>query len=75
MILTSMHPPRAEIIKEIRKVDIPTLYAPLCSYDAMKMITSFIAKIRMEDVLKVEKPLSLSKKILISTFYVINFFK
>lgn len=59
MILTSMHPPRAEIIKEIRKVDIPTLYAPLCSYDAMKMITSFIAKIRMEDVLKVEKAIKL----------------
>lgn len=59
MILTSMHPPSAEIIEEIRKVDIPVLYAPLCSYDAMKMITSFIAKIRTEDVLKVEKAIKL----------------
>lgn len=59
MILTSIHPPRQEIIEEIRKVDIPALYAPLCSYDAMKMITSFIAKIRTEDTLKVEKAIKL----------------
>jgi phosphate acetyltransferase len=59
MILTSPHPPRPEIIEEIRKVDIPVLYTPLCSYDAMKMITSFIAKIRTEDVLKVEKAIKL----------------
>lgn len=59
MILTSKHPPRPEIIEKIRLEDIPVLYAPLCSYDVMKMITSFIAKIRMEDVLKVEKAIKL----------------
>ncbi len=59
MILTSAHAPRQQIIEEIRKADIPVLYAPLCSYDAMKKITSFIAKIRTEDVLKVEKAIKL----------------
>lgn len=59
MILTSMHPPRDKIIEAIRRANIPVLYVPLCSYDAMKMITSFIAKIRTEDTLKVEKAIKL----------------
>ncbi len=59
MILTGRHPPSEAIIEEIRSVDIPILYAPICSYDAMKKITSFIAKIRLEDVLKIEKAIAL----------------
>ncbi|CCB86215.1 MULTISPECIES: phosphotransacetylase family protein [Parachlamydia] len=59
MILTGRHPPSKEICEQIRRVDIPTLYAPLHSYDALKMITSYIAKIRMEDLPKVEKAISL----------------
>lgn len=59
LILTSQNPPRDEIVGEIRKTDLPVLYAPIGSYDAMKMITSFIAKIRTEDVLKVEKAIKL----------------
>lgn len=59
MILTSRPTPSVEIIEKIRKVDLPIIYAPLCSYDAMKMITSFTAKIRMEDTLKVEKAIHL----------------
>ena len=62
MILTGRHPPTAAIIKEIQAVDIPVLYAPICSYDAMKMITSFIAKIRLEDVLKIEKAITLAEQ-------------
>jgi hypothetical protein len=58
-ILTSTPEPTPEIIEAIRKSDIPALYAPLCSYDAMKMITNFIAKIRTEDVLKVDKAIKL----------------
>lgn len=61
MILTGRHPPTAEIIKEIQAVDVPVLYAPICSYDAMKMITSFIAKIRLEDVLKIEKAIDIAE--------------
>ncbi len=59
MILTSRLPPSKEIIEKIRSVDIPVLYAPLCSYDAMKMITSFNAKIRWEDTPKVEQAIRL----------------
>lgn len=59
MILTSRHAPSKEIVGYIKQFDVPVLYAPLYSYDAMKMITSFIAKIRTEDTLKVEKAINL----------------
>ncbi len=59
MILTGQQPPSEFIKSEIRKVDIPTLYAPLCSYDAMKKITSYIAKIRTKDLPKIEKAIDL----------------
>lgn len=59
MILTGRHPPSEEILSYIRRFDVPVLYAPLCSYDAMKIITSFTAKIRIEDTLKVEKAVKL----------------
>ncbi|MEC7839007.1 MAG: AAA family ATPase [Chlamydiota bacterium] len=59
MILTGRHSPGKEIQDEIRRVDIPILYAPITSYDAMKKITSFIAKIRLEDVMKIEKAIHL----------------
>lgn len=59
IILTSRHPPSDEIVHEIRQVDIPVIYAPLFSYDAMKKITSFIAKIRDKDVPKILKAIEL----------------
>lgn len=59
LILTSRHPPTEEIVREIRKVDIPVLYAPVFSYDAMKKITSFIAKIRQKDLPKIQKAIEL----------------
>lgn len=59
MILTGRHPPSEEILSYIHRFDVPVLYAPLCSYDAMKRITSFTAKIRIEDTAKVEKAVKL----------------
>lgn len=59
MILTSKEPPSPHIIEQIKQADMPVLYAPICSYDAMKMITSFIAKIRKEDVPKIEQAINL----------------
>lgn len=59
MILTSLHPPKEEMVAAIRKAGVPVLYAPLFSYDAMKKITSFIAKIRLKDTPKVEKAIEL----------------
>jgi len=59
IILTSRHPPQDSVVKMIQEVDMPVLYAPLCSYDAMKMITSFIGKIRTEDTQKIEQAIKL----------------
>lgn len=59
MILTGQHAPSSFIIEQIKQADLPALYAPLCSYNAMKMITSFIAKIRGEDSPKIEQAIQL----------------
>ena len=59
MILTGKQPPSKELLEQIKQVDIPILYAPVCSYDAMKMITSFTAKIRKEDLPKIHKAIKL----------------
>lgn len=59
MILTSKHPPSMAILNAIKEVDIPALYAPVCSYDAMKMITSLIAKIRRDDTPKIKQAIRL----------------
>jgi phosphate acetyltransferase len=55
MILTGNVPPKASIVEQIKKAEIPMLYAPVNSYPAMKLITSFTAKIRREDVAKVKE--------------------
>lgn len=62
LILTGRHPPSGIILDEIKRNDIPTLYAPLCSYDAMKMITSYIAKIRTKDLPKIEEAIAIVQK-------------
>ncbi|MBA3603078.1 MAG: AAA family ATPase [Parachlamydiaceae bacterium] len=59
MILTGYTPPSPAIIEKIQFLQIPALYAPVCSFDAMKLITSFTSKIRTEDQLKVEKAISI----------------
>jgi phosphate acetyltransferase len=59
MILTSNNPPSGSILEKIKQANIPVLYAPVCSYDAMKMITSFNTKIRVEDRSKIQKAISL----------------
>ncbi|NGX57666.1 MAG: Phosphate acetyltransferase [Chlamydiae bacterium] len=59
MILTGRHAPDADIMKKIKHSDVPILYAPMCTYEAMKKITSFTAKIRKEDESKVNKAIEL----------------
>lgn len=59
MIWTGLRPPNRHLIEKAEQLEIPTLYVPLCSYDAMKMITSFTSKIRKDDVLKIEKAIDL----------------
>lgn len=62
MILTGRQAPSETIVSIIKAHDIPVLYAPICSYDAMKMITSFIAKIRTGDTLKIERAIKLAEE-------------
>lgn len=59
IILTSKQPPSKTILEKIKNSNIPALYSPICSYDAMKMITHFIAKIRTGDALKIERAIKL----------------
>jgi BioD-like phosphotransacetylase family protein len=62
IILTGRQAPSEKIVALIKEHDIPVLYAPICSYDAMKMITSFIAKIRTGDTMKIERAINLVDK-------------
>jgi len=62
LILTGRHPPNPSLIEALRKAAIPSLYAEKTSFEAMKMITSFTAKIRKEDTSKVEKAIQLVEK-------------
>lgn len=59
LILTGSLPPYPNIIQKLKYQDFPCLYVPLCSYDAMKRITSFTAKILFEDESKVKKAIEL----------------
>lgn len=62
LILTGRHTPSETILKAISASQVPTLYTSLPSYEAMKMITSFIAKIRAQDQLKIERAIELVEK-------------
>lgn len=62
MILTGRSPPDPDLINKLICADIPALYAPLCSYDAMKSITHYTAKIRKEDGQKIEKAISIAEE-------------
>ena len=53
LILTGRRVPSSAILDKIQESEVPVLYAPVTSYDAMQMITHFIAKIRRDDVFKI----------------------
>jgi len=55
MILTGESPPRQTILEALKKANIPVLYAPVSSYRAMEMITSYTVKIRKEDKEKIKE--------------------
>jgi len=55
LILTGSHPPRKKIISDLQKADLPCFYVDKSSLDTMQEITSFTAKIRKEDTLKVKE--------------------
>lgn len=55
IILTGEAPPRQTIVESLKKANIPMLYAPVSSYRAMEMITSYTVKIRKEDKEKIKE--------------------
>lgn len=59
MILTGNIPPRQTIVEALKKANIPMLYAPVSSYKAMEMITSYTVKIRKEDKEKIVEAVEL----------------
>jgi phosphate acetyltransferase len=59
LILTGRYPPASKMIEALKRAKIPSLYAPLSSYNAMKMITGYTAKTTVEDVSKVKKAIGL----------------
>ena len=59
LILTGDSFPGKSIIKKLNDADIPMLYAPLSSYEAMQRITSYTVKIRKEDKEKVKEAINL----------------
>ena len=58
IILTGKNPPKNAILDQIRRAEIPMLYAPVSSFVAMKMINTYTAKIRKEDTAKIEEAIN-----------------
>lgn len=67
-LLTSRHPPTDALIDKLKKHNVPALYAPLCSYDAMKQIVSLISKTRIDDKEKVKEAIELVEESLKDVF-------
>lgn len=61
-ILTGSYPPKQSLIDEIIKADIPMLYAPVNSFNAMKKITSHETKIRTDDIQKIKEAIDVVEK-------------
>ena len=61
LILTGKHPPQTKVVELIKSVDIPVIYAPLCSYEAMQLLTSHVAKINAEDSLKIKQAIEVTE--------------
>lgn len=59
IILTGKTAPRQTIVEALKKANIPMLYAPVSSYRAMEMITSYMVKIRKDDKEKIEEAIEL----------------
>ncbi|MBM3192030.1 MAG: cobyrinic acid a,c-diamide synthase, partial [Chlamydiae bacterium] len=59
MILTGSLPPKDYLVEALKKANLPAFYVPLHTFHAMKMITSYIAKLRKEDTLRVEQTIAI----------------
>lgn len=61
-ILTGRTPPSDRIVEELKKADIPMIYAPMTGYKAMQLITSYTVKLRTEDKEKIQEAVSLVER-------------
>ncbi|MBI3508023.1 MAG: AAA family ATPase [Chlamydiia bacterium] len=59
MILTGKEPPKLSIIEELKRANLPMLYAPVSNFTAMKMINTYTAKIREEDTAKIHEAIEI----------------
>jgi len=59
IILTGKTPPKNSIIEQIKKANIPMMYAPVSSFVALKMMNTYTTKIRKDDILKIDAAVSL----------------
>jgi len=59
LILTGQREPSKFLKNELVRANIPALYAPFASFEAMRMITSYTAKIRKEDHEKIDHAINL----------------
>ncbi len=55
LILTGKHKLSDKVLKLLEKIDIPIIYAPVDSYEAMEKITSYKTKIRIHDIEKINQ--------------------
>ncbi len=55
IILTGATAPSDKMIKALQTSDLPALYTPITNYEALKKLTSYIAKIRKEDLPKIRE--------------------
>lgn len=58
LILTSQTPPRDEILRRLANLDMPVIYTSACTFDVMKKVSTFKAKILREDTVKVQEAIN-----------------
>lgn len=62
LILAGRHAPDPDLVKALREAKIPAIHAPVSSFEAMKLITGFTAKIGRKDVCKVQQAIDLMEQ-------------
>jgi phosphate acetyltransferase len=62
LILTGKTPPKASLIEQIEKADIPMLYVPMSHLATIKMLDSHTAKIKKDDTAKIEEAIRVVEK-------------
>lgn len=62
MILTGLLAPKPYLVEMLKKAQIPAFYTPTNTFNAMKMITSYTAKLRQEDLPRVHEAIELMEQ-------------